>query len=1194
MGVRLRDRVEVVVAVEVEEHEGSQGRWRRRVLCRSSGAALSARLIPFILLASYILGLLAADRLVLSPMLPLLLIGGCFLVALSGALFEGVIRDALPVADRGDGLRESGFGCRRGPSRRLALALASLAVFSFASERLSARFERAERDRALAWNAAEVGPSGVRIVEALVAGRKPLSWGDEVVLSPVQAVDGLGEVPRRLLLRVESGGQEGRRASVAELEEGGSDPGRFDSPGVLRAEMLLERGQRVRLGLRIAPLLGTRNPGQIDAAHSASRRGVGAVARLIGPGWVLGHSRENEPWRESFSRRASRSRDHIRRSIVERFSGTTDRVGLAAALSVGQRSELSEETRLALRAMGISHLIAISGLHVGLVGGFAVIFARRMLGVYSAGASVVRGPGYFARPSLRLDPFLGALACGAIAAAAYGWLSGAAPAVTRAALIFLVLVLSRAMGRRLSSAAGLAWIALGLILVEPALLFDVGAQLSFAACAGLICAGFGESRQEKRATGFRERVEDSLRLSLAASFATAPFIGAIGGVLASWGPVINLIAIPWTAFVVLPSSFLAALVASLPQRAGLDVLLALVLWPAGLSESAAIDLAAWLPSAELPVILGPTGVGVIAALGLYLLRRKRGAAAYLLWVVLAAGSVAPPLASFTGAKAPDAPRVVSFDVGQGDATLVEGTQARILIDAGGGVPGRSNGGTVMRALRALGVSELDAVVVTHGDYDHRGGASAVLQHFKVKELWLPRGAESDPPLRALESEARQCGTRVRWMHSSPDRIELGELSIDVLWPPPPELSDTSGSREDSTTSADARRGDLKEARPVFRRSDRNDGSLVLRIRLDGIVYLFAADIGTRVEAALVRRHQSNSILESDVLKVGHHGSARSSSRDFLAAVSPQIAIVSAPCRATRGLPHAEALGRIVAQDVELAWTGRDGAVFVSRGTDALPTWLGWGQARPCEGPRLTPDEARRPLLDESTLGFSGILGLAQGAAERFLLGIGVLKIHPLERTNAGECGLDCEGRIRGDLVGGFEGAGQEILGGDDFIEEPNGQGFFGVDRLSGIEKVRGMDRSDLSRQRDRGLSRWIESERNLLERKSRMGHREANLAGQHQVESPGPSMSVDGSDQRNAELGLDQRGVANRAHSLKVDGVDLFASREGLGYGNGLFHIHSAAEDAIAGSGQDRDPNISVFVDPLPRGRQVSQGFGVE
>jgi len=312
-------------------------------------------------------------------------------------------------------------------------------------------------------------------------------------------------------------------------------------------------------------------------------------------------------------------------------------------------------------------------------------------------------------------------------------------------------------------------------------------------------------------------------------------------------------------------------------------------------------------------LLSPPWLALLGALGLCCSRLGRVGAASLAWIVIALTS-ASPVAS--GPFDRGSPRVVFFDVGQGDAALVQSRHASLLIDSGPGPPDGSGGLALVRALHALGLARLDVFAVTHGDLDHRGGAIRILGSLPVAELWLPESGREDDALKALAACARAHGTRVRWLGMDAKDTRRGDLEVEVLWPDP--------------------------ARPV---TSRNETSLVLRVRCDGNVSLFTADIGKSVERMLVAQGRS---LAADILKVAHHGSRRSSSLAFLKAVSPSTVILSAPCDPTRGLPNGRVLDRLRDLGATLGWTGRDGALSLARGAGTGRwTLRTWGRARRC-------------------------------------------------------------------------------------------------------------------------------------------------------------------------------------------------------------------------------------------------------
>jgi len=249
------------------------------------------------------------------------------------------------------------------------------------------------------------------------------------------------------------------------------------------------------------------------------------------------------------------------------------------------------------------------------------------------------------------------------------------------------------------------------------------------------------------------------------------------------------------------------------------------------------------------------------------------------------------------ALTPSPPRLVALDVGSGDALLVQGREASLLVDAGSAMPGRFDRGrdAVLPALRALGVRALDLVVATHADLDHRGGLPAVLASLPVGALWLPRGGASDPDFAPLVAAARAAGVRVEEVGRGSPSLVRGDLRVRPLWPAP----GAGGSQ--------------------------NERSLALRVEVGARSLLLLGDLGAN-ERALLADPMS---LRADVLVLPHHGSRRSSSPALLAAVDAAVLVVSAPCGGR--LPSPAALRRARSAGGALWWTGRDGAVLVGLG-----------------------------------------------------------------------------------------------------------------------------------------------------------------------------------------------------------------------------------------------------------------------
>ena len=263
---------------------------------------------------------------------------------------------------------------------------------------------------------------------------------------------------------------------------------------------------------------------------------------------------------------------------------------------------------------------------------------------------------------------------------------------------------------------------------------------------------------------------------------------------------------------------------------------------------------------------------------------------------------------------PPVPRLVVFDVGQGDSALVQGRGAAILVDGGGAWESWNAGrAQVLPALDALGVSRLDLVVATHADLDHRGGLPAILSELEVGELWLPAGREHERAFEAVHRAARARGVSVRAVGRGSPLRRFGDLRVEPLWPP----------------------------REIF--AARNAASLVVRVQVAaGRSVLFPGDLDAASEARLVASEAS---LAADVLLLPHHGSRGSGSGDWLDAVAPRLALVSAGCRNRFGMPHRELLDRLTARGLDPPWTGRDGALRV-RLTGEL-AWRGTGPTYHC-------------------------------------------------------------------------------------------------------------------------------------------------------------------------------------------------------------------------------------------------------
>jgi competence protein ComEC len=552
---------------------------------------------------------------------------------------------------------------------------------------------------------------------------------------------------------------------------------------------------------------------------------------------------------------------------------------IAEALLLGRRERLDPALRERFVRAGLVHLLAISGTHVGLL------------------ASVLLIVGAVARQPRRR------VALATIAAIwFYLAMIGAPASAVRAGAMLSLALLARLLQRPCSPWPILAAAALVLLAWDPLYLLDPGFQLSFSGVGGII-AGMRLARpllsgELKRRPLARWALEGTL-VSTAAFVTTAPITAHHFGAVAPVSIPANLPAIPLLSLAlvgVLTAVLIAPLSGSLARLCADGAAVALELLDRVATAAAALPLGHlevqrphWTPW------IGAALAGAVAAWLAPRLRRSVRTA------VAAATAVALLLAWPAVAGGGSGTLELHFlDVGQGDATAIRTPAGRwILVDAGPLERGFDAGERrVLPFLRASGARRLELMILTHPHLDHIGGAPALLRALPVGtvlEPGLPTGSEGYLALlRAVEAS----GTR--WEAARSGRtLEVDGLLLELLWPDPETLDGVQ---------------------------DANQISAVVRLSFGSFAALLTGDAGEEVEAVLVARH--GAALRAQLLKAGHHGSSTSTSAAFLAAVGPELVIVSAGHGNRYGHPASSVLRRVSAAGTELARTDRDGTVSV--------------------------------------------------------------------------------------------------------------------------------------------------------------------------------------------------------------------------------------------------------------------------
>ena len=528
--------------------------------------------------------------------------------------------------------------------------------------------------------------------------------------------------------------------------------GWYDAPEWLRA------GETLALTVRLRPPRGAMNPGGFDYEQWLLVEGYGAT------GYVRSGDRLDDG-----SGGIARWWLEVRRTAAERLaaaSPSSDAAALLIALTIGERFGFTEAHWTDLRRTGTSHLVAISGLHVGLVATLAFAAVRRLWL-------------YLPPPFVHRD-LEAAAAAATLAAVGYAALAGFAVPTQRAAVMVLV-ALGVVVGRRaIGWGNGLAAALLVVIAIDPFAVLSASFWLSFGAVTLLLALA---SRCDvavgsaSRALRLRRVAKALVALQLTMSFGLAPIAVAYFGEVSLISPVANLIAIPCFSFVLVPLA-LAALVAVSFHLPGAEMLTALaghladLAW-AGIAWAAAMPAAAWpLPSA-------PTAATALALVGVVL-----GTPAHplpgrpLAWCALL------PVVFPAVPRPPHGTADVTvLDVGHGLAVIVETASRRLLYDAGPSFPSGFDTGAdvVVPALRARGRGTLDLLIVSHADNDHAGGAAAVLAAFPRADVLKGPDVEAPP--------GRTCMAGFRWewdgvelevLHPRADFRPLGNDSSCVL------------------------------------------------------------------------------------------------------------------------------------------------------------------------------------------------------------------------------------------------------------------------------------------------------------------------------------------------------------------------------------------------------------------------------
>ncbi len=658
----------------------------------------------------------------------------------------------------------------------------------------------------------------------------------------------------------------------------------------------LFRGDSIRFLTRLARPRNFNNPGGFDYEWWLARKGIFVTGRVSNTDFIV----KTADGRDGFFRRIEIIRERVNGFIdnhalstdSERTLDVANTGGVIKALVTGERNSIDVDTREAFTRTGTAHILAISGLHVGIVALFS----------YLVFFNILR---FFEKLSLALNIKKLSWALALIPVGFYGVLAGLSVSTQRAMIMVSAFVLAYVLDRSRDLYATLALAALIVLLLHPGSLWDASFQFSFSAVFAIFYLvkkfdvifsrkpAIGIAKEQNRAlTWLSHKIRILIFITASASIATLPLSIYHFNNLPLLGMPLNLIAVPIVSLFIVPLSLVSILV--LPISDGLATLLLSidgVIIEALVRLIKAVSSPGWSNLRVSTISLMEIASFYLIVFTLFEIRKRR----YLLYVlpILLTGLTLPIVSNYYQKITSDELRVTFLNVGQGEASFIEFPGGKtMLIDGGASYRSGFDMGerVISPFLRGRRIKKIDYLVLSHAQRDHKGGLPFIARSFKIGEFWWNGKGKIRALAHALEKENSPSVI----MNSSVRPKDINGVQVRVLNPPP------GGA-------------------PAL---DLNESSLVIKLTYGKVSLLFTGDIGVETEGLLKKEMD----LKADILKAPHHGSRYSSSTIFLEKVSPGVVVISTGFRNRYGFPHKEALDRFLDIKARVLRTDRDGAV----------------------------------------------------------------------------------------------------------------------------------------------------------------------------------------------------------------------------------------------------------------------------
>jgi len=662
--------------------------------------------------------------------------------------------------------------------------------------------------------------------------------------------------------------------------------------------LAIEAGDRIAFAGKIRPFRNFNNPGGFDYKRYMMFKRIWGTSYIpskritVLKEAAMGGLRK---WIEN-------TRLDISRFIAQQ---TPERAtGVLTALLVGDRSHIPADIKAGFHRSGTGHILAISGLHIGIIASVSFFMFRRFL-VY-------------------VKPMLWRAWCGKGAALlsllpvwGYGMLAGMSPSTLRAVIMVSIFLTALLLERDQDSINTLAIAAFCILVIDPTALLSISFQLSFAAVFAILLGhalnvavrGEKENRLFNR---FQRKFVSFVLVSIFAIIGTLPLVMRYFNEVSLVGFLGNLIAIPFIGFGVVPLGLLSVCLhpfsltaAAVCIKAASTVLLLAAHLMTFLSARSFAAVHTLTPSI-LETICYYT---ILAALyGMLKTREARRKRAMRIIIVALTILIADAGYWVQHRFLHTDLRITAIDVGQGSATLLELPRGNTVLIDGGGFSDRTIFDMGARVIAPMlwrkKILTIDTIILTHPNSDHLNGLLYIAEHFTVKSIWTNGEPEQSKEYADFQRIIAERHIPAPEFQQLPRIQEVHNIQIMLLYPPL----------------------DFMHRKKFERWRVVNNNSLVLKVRYGDVSFLFPGDIMNRAEKEIVAEKGAG--LGSTVLFSPHHGSRSSSSADFLDAVSPEIVVISTGWRNRFGSPHPSILKRYQERGCRIYNTALNGAINI--------------------------------------------------------------------------------------------------------------------------------------------------------------------------------------------------------------------------------------------------------------------------